>query len=75
MKQVNLQIDGKQIIADEGKTILQAAREGGIEIPTLCHDERLAPYGACRICSVEIKKGGNRESWFPAFTRWRKGWW
>lgn len=37
-------------------TILQAARGAGIDIPTLCYDERLAPYGACRLCTVEITR-------------------
>lgn len=37
------------------KTILQAARELGIDIPTLCHDERLKPYGGCRLCLVDVK--------------------
>jgi formate dehydrogenase major subunit len=39
----------------EGISILDAARESGIEIPTLCHDERLKPCGACRMCLVEVK--------------------
>jgi NADH dehydrogenase/NADH:ubiquinone oxidoreductase subunit G len=51
---VNLTIDGRQIKAKEGMTVLQAAREHGIDIPTLCHNEALEPYGACRICLVEI---------------------
>lgn len=57
MKQVSMQIDGVQVKAEEGTTVLQAAKQAGIKIPTLCHDDRLAPYGACRLCSVEIKKG------------------
>ncbi len=57
MKQVTMQIDGVQVKAEEGTTLLQAAKQAGIKIPTLCHDDRLAPYGACRLCSVEIKKG------------------
>lgn len=57
MKQVNMQIDGIEAKAQDGETILQAAEHVGIKIPTLCHDDRLAPYGACRLCSVEIMKG------------------
>lgn len=57
MKQVTMQIDGIEVKAQEGMTILQAAEQAGIEIPTLCHDDRLAPYGACRLCSVEITRG------------------
>ena len=52
-----MQIDGKEVKAEEGTTLLQAAKQAGIEIPTLCYDDRLAPYGACRLCSVEITKG------------------
>lgn len=57
MKQVTLTINGKEAKASEGMTLLQAAKEIGIEIPTLCYDDRLAPYGACRLCSVEIIRG------------------
>ena len=55
--EIELEIDGKRLKAKEGMTILEAAREAGIEIPTLCYHEKLNPYGACRICSVEIKAG------------------
>jgi heterodisulfide reductase subunit A len=58
MEEVTLKIDGKETKAAEGMTILQAARGMGINIPTLCYHEALSPFGACRICSVEIKKGG-----------------
>ena len=54
---VNLTIDNKEIQAEEGSTILQAARSNGIEIPTLCHNDELSTSGACRLCSVEIKRG------------------
>lgn len=47
-------IDGNEVPYREGDTILQAARELGIEIPTLCHDDRLTPAGACRVCLVEV---------------------
>jgi NADH dehydrogenase/NADH:ubiquinone oxidoreductase subunit G len=55
---VNLQIDGKTMKAKPGMSILEAARETTIEIPTLCYYEKLNPYGACRICSVEIARNG-----------------
>jgi len=58
MKEVTLHIDGKEVKAQEGMTILEAAQGAGIQIPTLCHNESLEPYGACRICSVEIETGG-----------------
>ena len=48
-------IDGSELDFQEGETILQAARRAEIEIPTLCHDDRLTPAGACRICLVEVE--------------------
>lgn len=60
VREISLKIDGKEIKAREGMTILQAAKAKGIEIPTLCYDEQLKPYGACRLCTVEIVKGGRR---------------
>jgi glycine cleavage system H lipoate-binding protein/NAD-dependent dihydropyrimidine dehydrogenase PreA subunit len=56
-KMVKLKIDGRDVEVDEGKTVLDAAKKLGIEIPTLCYHEGLLPYGACRICTVEIQKG------------------
>jgi bidirectional [NiFe] hydrogenase diaphorase subunit len=55
--EITLQINGKEVKAERGMTILQAAKTAGIEIPTLCYNEKLKPYGACRMCTVEIKKG------------------
>jgi len=49
-----LTIDGKQISAEEGATVLQAATDAGIKIPTLCHLEGVYDIGACRLCIVEI---------------------
>lgn len=48
-------IDGNEVEFREGETILQAARRIDKEIPTLCHDDRLEPAGACRICLVEVE--------------------
>lgn len=53
---IQLQIDGKQVQAREGETILKIARANGIDIPTLCYADDLEPYGACRLCMVEISK-------------------
>lgn len=50
-----LKIDGKEISAGENQTILEAAREAGVNIPTLCHMDGLTDIGACRLCLVEIK--------------------
>ena len=58
MSQILLKIDGKEVGAREGMTILEAAERAGISIPTLCHHEKLEPYGACRICTVEAEMGG-----------------
>jgi bidirectional [NiFe] hydrogenase diaphorase subunit len=54
-----LSIDGKLVTAREDQTLLEAAREAGISIPTLCHLEGLSDVGACRLCLVEID-GGNK---------------
>ena len=56
-KMAKITIDGKKIEAPAGATILKAAREHGIVIPTLCSHEALEQSGACRFCSVEIKQG------------------
>lgn len=58
MSEILLQIDGKEVAAKAGMTILQAAQSAGITIPTLCHNEKLEPYGACRICTVEVEAAG-----------------
>jgi bidirectional [NiFe] hydrogenase diaphorase subunit len=58
MSEILLQVDGKEVKAKEGMTVLEAARSAGIDIPTLCHHEKLEPYGACRICIVEAETGG-----------------
>lgn len=50
-------IDGQKVMAEEGWTILETAKYYGIEIPTLCHQEGLTPYSACRLCVVEISMG------------------
>ncbi len=52
---VQIELDGKKLVVPEGKTILQVANEQGIEIPTLCHDPRLEPYGSCWVCVVEVE--------------------
>jgi len=54
---IELSIDGFDIQTEEGSTILDVAKFYGIEIPTLCHHEGLSPYGACRLCIVEVGEG------------------
>ncbi len=51
---ISLTIDDRKVEVREGSTVLEAARKLDIEIPTLCYDPRLKPYGACRLCIVEI---------------------
>lgn len=58
MSKIQLQIDGKDVVAREGMTILEAAQNAGIFIPTLCYHEKLEPYGGCRLCLVEIDDRG-----------------
>lgn len=58
MSKFLLQIDGKEVEAEEGMTLLEAAQSVGISIPTLCNHEKLEPYGACRICVVEVDARG-----------------
>jgi bidirectional [NiFe] hydrogenase diaphorase subunit len=61
MSEILLQIDGKEVSAREGMTLLEAARSAGIAIPTLCYHEKLEPYGGCRLCLVELEsRGGTR---------------
>jgi bidirectional [NiFe] hydrogenase diaphorase subunit len=54
MSAKTLTIDGKQISAPEGATVLAAAEDAGIKIPTLCHLEGVYDVGACRLCLVEV---------------------
>ncbi len=55
---VNLTIDERKVQAEEDTMVLQVARENNIYIPTLCEHEAVVPYGACRLCLVEIKSRG-----------------
>ena len=52
---VKITIDGEPVVAKRGQTVLKAAEENGFFIPTLCADNDLEPYGACRLCVVEIE--------------------
>jgi NADH dehydrogenase/NADH:ubiquinone oxidoreductase subunit G len=54
---INLRINGLQVAVEEGSTLLEAAGFLGFPVPTLCHMEGLTPYGACRLCVVEIGEG------------------
>lgn len=52
---MKITIDGHAVDFEDGETVLDVARRQGIEIPTLCHDDRLKPAGACRMCLVEVE--------------------
>ena len=63
---VNLTIDDKQVTAPKDFTIFEAAKLNGIDIPILCHDKKLKPFGACRMCLVEVEQMKGRQ--IPACT-------
>ncbi len=54
---VNIVINTKKIKVEKGIPVIKVAEQLGIDIPTLCHHDQLEPYGACRLCTVEVKKG------------------
>ncbi len=58
MSEILLEIDGKEVKAKQDMTLLEAAKSVGISIPTLCHHDKLEPFGACRLCIVEIESRG-----------------
>src|SRR4030043_392365 len=55
MGSIALTINGIPVTGQDGMTILEVARENGIDIPTLCYLENLPPGGACRLCVVEVE--------------------
>ena len=55
VKTITLTIDGRTITVPEGTSVWDASRKLGIEIPVLCHDQRLTPVGVCRMCVVEVE--------------------
>ena len=55
---ITVTMNGLPVAVEEGTTLLEAARFLGFPIPTLCHMDGLEPYGACRLCVVEVFKGG-----------------
>jgi len=57
MSEILVQIDGKEVKATQGMTVLEAAQSAGIPIPTLCHHEKLEPFGGCRLCIVQVQVG------------------
>jgi NADH dehydrogenase/NADH:ubiquinone oxidoreductase subunit G len=53
--EITATIDGRQVKVKGGMTILEAAKASGIDIPTLCYHQDLTPFGACRVCVVEVE--------------------
>lgn len=60
--QITLTIDGRSISVPKGTTVYQAAKQMGIEIPIFCYHERMPPFGACRMCLVEVEKMGKLQT-------------
>ncbi|MDZ7663934.1 MAG: 2Fe-2S iron-sulfur cluster-binding protein [Desulfotignum sp.] len=58
MGDIQFEIDGQTVTADPGMTVLEVAQREGIFIPTLCHHEKLEPFGGCRLCIVEVEDRG-----------------
>jgi len=59
LEAITITLDGVEVSGYSGMSILDLARESGVNIPTLCHDRYLAPTGACRLCIVEDESSGN----------------
>ena len=73
MPKISLTLNGKRVEAEAGSTILEVAQQNGVEIPTLCHDPRLKPTAACRLCLVEVE--GARGSMPACATPVAATWW
>jgi len=58
LETVTITLNGREVSGYPGTTILELARESGVDIPTLCHDAHLSPIGACRVCLVEDERTG-----------------
>jgi NADH dehydrogenase/NADH:ubiquinone oxidoreductase subunit G len=58
MGDIQFEIDGQTVTAVPGMTVLEVAQKHGIYIPTLCHHEKLEPFGGCRLCIVEVEDRG-----------------
>ncbi|MCX5896259.1 MAG: 2Fe-2S iron-sulfur cluster-binding protein [Proteobacteria bacterium] len=54
---ISMKINGIAVNVEQGTTILEAAQQTGVRIPTLCHHEALTSYGGCRLCIVEVQRG------------------
>jgi formate dehydrogenase alpha subunit len=56
-RSVKITVDGREVGAPAGAILLDVLRRLGVQVPTLCHDERLTPYGGCRLCVVARRDG------------------
>lgn len=70
---VSLTLDGKRRKARKGQSVLEAARDHGIEIPTLCYHEALEPVGSCRLCVVEVTSSGRARTMASCVTPVEEG--
>ncbi len=70
---VTLTIDGVKVTVERGASILEAAQKAGVRIPTLCNDKRLIPFGACRLCNVEVTARGRTRTMPACFNPARDG--
>lgn len=70
---VTLTVDGVKVSVKKGSSILEAVQAAGVRIPTLCHDKRLIPYGACRLCMVEVTARGKTRTMPACFNPARDG--
>ena len=59
MAEVKFSLNDTEVLAEQGQTILDVAKREGVFIPSLCHDPRLKPFGACRVCLVEVEGARN----------------
>ena len=55
MSEIKIQLNGKEVVCDSSQTILQVAEKQGLDIPNMCHDKKLEPFGSCWVCLVEVK--------------------
>src|ERR1700730_9392516 len=62
MTMINITIDGKAISVPKGTTVYQATKQLGINIPIFCYHDRMKPFGACRVCLVEVEKMGKLQT-------------
>ncbi len=66
MPNITVTVDGKKVEVAMGATILDATKAAGARVPTLCHDNKLHPFGACRVCLVEVE--GTPRKFTPSCT-------